>query len=302
MVDPETFRTEVSVAVDTICTAEISIPVRPGPAPALTRARSSRWRPTASGRGWLRDRLLWPPVANAASPLPNPAEPRPVQPGDAAHHAAVAAVALALGRSLAVGDDRAYEVVDGTVLVAPRNAKRRGRGWLSGQATIGKFTRVGWYEGAQALGGDHAGRSHHRLGARPGLHQRPRPGRDLLSRPGRPPARPARGGRPDQRPVCGRHGLQRAGIRSRIGTPPTGRWLPWAPPRPGANGRGPSPGGGGSPASPQAWIRSTTGCSSSAAWTGSGPPRWMGCWPGWRRRWAPTISAPGSTARTAVAS
>ena len=49
-----------------------------------------------------------------------------------------------------VGDDRAYEVVDGTGLVT-RNAKRRGRGWLWGQADIGKCTRVGWYEGVHLL-------------------------------------------------------------------------------------------------------------------------------------------------------
>ncbi len=49
MVDPETVRTEVSVAVDTFCKADLTVPVRPGPAPALspsevvTLAISGQW-------------------------------------------------------------------------------------------------------------------------------------------------------------------------------------------------------------------------------------------------------------------
>jgi hypothetical protein len=49
---------------------------------------------------------------------------------------------------LAVGDERAYEVVDGTGLVT-RNARRRGAGWLWGQADIGRCTRLGWHEGVR---------------------------------------------------------------------------------------------------------------------------------------------------------
>ncbi len=39
-----------------------------------------------------------------------------------------------------------YEVLDSTAAVT-RDAKRRGVGWLVGQADIGWSTRIGWYEG-----------------------------------------------------------------------------------------------------------------------------------------------------------
>ncbi|WP_211221449.1 hypothetical protein [Ktedonobacter racemifer] len=46
--------------------------------------------------------------------------------------------------------DTAYEVLDSTA--APtRDAKRRGLGWLAGQADIGWSNRVGWYEGFHLL-------------------------------------------------------------------------------------------------------------------------------------------------------
>ncbi len=44
-----------------------------------------------------------------------------------------------------------YEALDGTGVVI-RNAKRRGEGWLAGQADIGYSNRLGWYEGFYLLG------------------------------------------------------------------------------------------------------------------------------------------------------
>lgn len=43
-----------------------------------------------------------------------------------------------------------YEVLDSTAAVT-RDAKRRGTGWLAGQADIGWSNRVGWYEGFHLL-------------------------------------------------------------------------------------------------------------------------------------------------------
>lgn len=43
-----------------------------------------------------------------------------------------------------------YEALDGTA-VPVRNAKRRGRGWLAGQADIGYSSSLGWYEGMYLL-------------------------------------------------------------------------------------------------------------------------------------------------------
>jgi hypothetical protein len=44
----------------------------------------------------------------------------------------------------------AYEVLDSTAAVT-RDAKRRGSGWLAGQADIGWSNRLGWYEGFHLL-------------------------------------------------------------------------------------------------------------------------------------------------------
>ena len=43
-----------------------------------------------------------------------------------------------------------YEALDGTP-VPTRNVKRRGRGWLAGQADIGWSNRLGWYHGVHLL-------------------------------------------------------------------------------------------------------------------------------------------------------
>jgi len=43
-----------------------------------------------------------------------------------------------------------YEVLDSTAAVT-RDAKRRGVGWLAGQADIGWSNRIGWYEGLHLL-------------------------------------------------------------------------------------------------------------------------------------------------------
>lgn len=43
-----------------------------------------------------------------------------------------------------------YEILD-TVPIPVRNIKRRGRGWLAGQANIGWSTRLGWYNGFHGL-------------------------------------------------------------------------------------------------------------------------------------------------------
>ncbi len=151
MVDPETFLTELYVVVDTLCKAELPFPVRPGPAPALspsevvTLALYGQWTRFGSETAFYAH--LWRTLRPLFPTLPShPQFNRAIR----AHHAAIAAVALALGAELAVGDDRAYEVIYGTGLVT-RNAKRRGVGWLWGQADIGWCTRIGWYEGVRLL-------------------------------------------------------------------------------------------------------------------------------------------------------
>jgi hypothetical protein len=65
------------------------------------------------------------------------------------HREAIVAFGLHLAQRLIQPDD-AYEALDSTA-VPTRDAKRRGRGWLAGQATIGWSNRLGWYEGFDLL-------------------------------------------------------------------------------------------------------------------------------------------------------
>ena len=65
------------------------------------------------------------------------------------HRDAITAFALFLVQLLHA-QETAYEVLDSTAAVT-RDAKRRGLGWLAGQADIGWSNRVGWYEGFHLL-------------------------------------------------------------------------------------------------------------------------------------------------------
>jgi hypothetical protein len=69
--------------------------------------------------------------------------------------AAVQEVVVALGQTLAAqvcqqSGGGAYEVLDSTG-IPTRNSRRRGPGWLSGQADRGWCTRLGWYVGLHLL-------------------------------------------------------------------------------------------------------------------------------------------------------
>src|SRR5690348_9924380 len=65
------------------------------------------------------------------------------------HREAIVAFALHLAEALLSAED-AYEALD-SAAVPTRDAKRRGRGWLAGQADIGWSNRLGWYEGFHLL-------------------------------------------------------------------------------------------------------------------------------------------------------
>jgi hypothetical protein len=64
-------------------------------------------------------------------------------------HDAITAFGLHLARLLKLQACQ-YEVLDSTAAVT-RDAKRRGSGWLAGQADIGWSNRIGWYEGFHLL-------------------------------------------------------------------------------------------------------------------------------------------------------
>jgi hypothetical protein len=151
VLDPETFLTELYVAADEFCKAGLPRERRPGPAAGLCRSEVvtlavfGQWQQFPSEAAFSR----W-----ATKHL------RPLFPGLPSRpqlnrllrrcRDATVAFALHLGRALAAEGDRAYEAIDGTG-VRTRNAKRRGAGWLFGQADIGWCTRLGWYEGVRLL-------------------------------------------------------------------------------------------------------------------------------------------------------
>jgi hypothetical protein len=150
MLDPETFLVELYVLVDEFCKTQLAPVVHPGPAASLDRsevltlALFSQWRQFPSEAAFYRWatkhlRPLFPTLPS------RPQFNRLVR----GAREAITAFAQFLGRDVA-GEDQAFEALDGTG-VRTRNAKRRGAGWLFGQADIGKCTRLGWYEGVRLL-------------------------------------------------------------------------------------------------------------------------------------------------------
>lgn len=140
--------TEVYVLIDDLLIAEPR-PVRPGPAAKLaaseivTLALFSQLQRFASGRDFYR-------FAEAELRGCFPQLPHRTQFVRQLHrHAAlIARVAVALGTQLA--QHTAFEILDCTAMPT-RNVKRRGRGWMPGEMTIGFSNRIGFYEGAKVL-------------------------------------------------------------------------------------------------------------------------------------------------------
>jgi len=150
MLDPDTFLTTLYVMVDDFAKAFLPAERHPGPRPSLTRSEVitlsllSQWACFASERGfyrWAERHLL------AAFPTLPAREQfnRQVR----QHARAITDFCLHLSGELGQGH-AAYQALDSTALVV-RDAKRRGRGWLSGQADIGWSNRLGWYEGLHVL-------------------------------------------------------------------------------------------------------------------------------------------------------
>lgn len=146
MLDVDTFLVWLYVVVDDCCKATLPPERHPGPAASLCRsevvtlALFGQWNCFASERDFYRyaqRRLRWAfPTLPARSQFNR--QLRAQQP---ALTACGQFLAAQLGAAQAP-----YEAFDGTA--APvRNVKRRGRGWLVGQAAIGYSTSLGWYEG-----------------------------------------------------------------------------------------------------------------------------------------------------------
>lgn len=151
MFDPETFLTELYVAADDFCKAQ-GLPVtRPGPAGGLAMSEIVTLAIYGQETRFPSERAFHRHANRHLRPL------FPGLPGRdrfnrlvRACGETITAFALHLGQALAIGDERSFEALDGTGLTV-RNAKRRGAGWLCGQADIGWCTRIGWYEGMRLL-------------------------------------------------------------------------------------------------------------------------------------------------------
>ena len=150
MVDLDTFVTWLYVLVDDYCKKLPPDPARPGPTASLDRSEVitlaiiSQWERFFGERDFYRwaDYHLRP----AFPRLPDRAQlNRLIR----QQHDQIAAFGLSLGMELDVAA-APYEVLDCTA-ARTRNSKRRGRGWLPGQATIGWSNRLGWYCGFRLL-------------------------------------------------------------------------------------------------------------------------------------------------------
>jgi hypothetical protein len=151
MLDPETFLTELYVAVDDFCKAHLPRLPHPGPGGGLTTSEVVTLAIYAQETRFPSERAFHRYASRHLRPL-FPGLPsrdrfnRLIR----ASGEAITAFALWVGQTQATGDERSFEVIDGTGLTT-RNAKRRGAGWLFGQADIGWCTRIGWYEGMRLL-------------------------------------------------------------------------------------------------------------------------------------------------------
>jgi hypothetical protein len=150
MVDPETFLTTLYGMVDEFCQSPLPAASHRGPQAALTRSEVvtlglfGPWACFPSDRACYRDaqhhlRAAFPTLPQR--PQCNRLLRRPYE--------ALIGCSLHLV-DLLMGHPGLDEALD-SAAVPPRDAKRRGTGWLPGLADIGWSHRLGWYEGFHRL-------------------------------------------------------------------------------------------------------------------------------------------------------
>lgn len=150
MFDLDTFLIQLYCKVDDFCKAWTPETPRPGESPALSRSEVltlaifGQWARFQSERDFYR--FAQQRLKGLFPALPDRTQFNRQQ---RLHLNALIAFSLALSEELVDPAD-AYEAVDCTG-VETRNLKRRGLGWLPGQADIGFSNRMGWYEGFHLL-------------------------------------------------------------------------------------------------------------------------------------------------------
>lgn len=149
--DLDTFVTTVYVMVDDYCKAErIAWAKSPGPAPSLAVSEVlslvllSRWSRFSSDRAFYRFALR--ELRTAFPGLPNYSQFNRLMRASSQWLIGFSQVLLVSLQAQAC----VYEALD-TMGCATRNAKRRGEGWLAGEANLGYSNRLGWYEGLNVM-------------------------------------------------------------------------------------------------------------------------------------------------------
>src|SRR5215203_29290 len=150
MLDVDTFLTILYVIVDDLCQPHASQQRRPGPPASLseseviTLAIFARWSRFSSERDFYRYAEVH---LRAAFPtLPDRSQfNRLVR----FYAEDIEEIAVKLGEMLE-GEAHPYQSLDSSAMPV-RDAKRRGHGWLAGQADIGWSNSIGWYEGFRLL-------------------------------------------------------------------------------------------------------------------------------------------------------
>ncbi len=151
MIDLDTFLTTLYVMVDDFCQSQLQSeeqgPGRPASlqcSEVITLALFGQWVQFPSERAFYR--YAQHHLRAAFPDLPDRGQLNQLM---RAHRDAITAFGLHLVQ-LMQAQRCPYEVLDSTAAVT-RDAKRRGVGWLAGQADIGWSTRIGWYEGFHLL-------------------------------------------------------------------------------------------------------------------------------------------------------
>lgn len=151
MMDLDTFQTTLYVMIDDFCQSELN-PEGPKPGPVASLSRSEvialalfgQWVQFPSERAFYR--YAQHHLQDAFPRLPHRSQFNRLQ---RRYRDEITTFALGVVQLLQA-QNTAYEVLDSTAAVT-RDAKRRGLGWLAGQADIGWSNRVGWYEGFHLL-------------------------------------------------------------------------------------------------------------------------------------------------------
>ena len=150
MVDVDTFVTTLYVMIDDYCKSQLLPETRRGAKASLdqsevvTLAIFGQWARFESERGFYR--FASRHLRGAFPTLPHRAQLNRLIRNQ---HEIIVSFSLYVAEQLQARQCL-YEVMD-SAGVAVRNLKRRGTGWLAGQADMGYSGRLGWFEGFQLL-------------------------------------------------------------------------------------------------------------------------------------------------------